>query len=248
LKKSIAVLVLLALMLTGCRQGGGESTNPGTQVPTQAPTVAPTAAPTERPTEPTIPPTEPIPDSYGAPVIYGEWEGDPALQKVNVSGCVKGYLYYLDFKNDRLFTVLEEEVLLKAGNDNYVFYVKASEPNRIYMTPKANFQQHTLLYESTSGAITLVHDACLLQYDNELLCLTTDNKKMLLFNITTGETELVAEQYNVQKWSVIDNSQKVDSWRAYYDIYFVGKLSEDDELDEYCYYRDTGIVEEWPYL
>lgn len=81
MKRTIALLLALCLLLCGC-QGNVEETQPTTEstaAPTTEPTTAPTTEPTTAPTEPVTEPTEP-PLLYQHP-ITGEMLAEPMLNR-----------------------------------------------------------------------------------------------------------------------------------------------------------------------
>ena len=251
MKKMLAVL-LCVLLLSGCKpniaptEPAADPTTTGaaTEDSTQKTTGNATEEATQQPTGHNVD----TPNLKGSPFTFDGEETLPTITDDAVKDCVVGHLYYYDYVAQKIYPILSEQVILKNANDTHVFYVKAAEPNRIYMTPKADFTQHAVLYEATYGEVTYLGASPSLQYANKALVFVEGSKRLLWFDLTTGETDVLTEQYYIEIGGVNDSYGPVDSWRDYNDIYFVGKLSEDDPIDEYRYYRDTGIVEEWPYL
>ena len=150
--------------------------------PTTAPThpiTKPTAAPTQPTTRPTVPPsTQPtVPVTYppAPPVSL------PALPPTPDSYGAGFITRDLDDSRNIYFT----------GNGTHIFFVKQSEPTKIYVTAKGDFKNHQLYYESPYGNITYMTIASGL---NGYLQFIADNQRFYTLNMSTGESAFLMEQ------------------------------------------------------
>lgn len=228
--------------------GSGTATQQ-TTLPSQT-TVPPTTAQpveTTQPTE-TAQPTEtqpPRPYVEGISFIYNGSNPSISLDP-DLSDCVIGALYYLDYETAEVYLICGDTVITRSATDTHVYYVKAEEPTKIYATPKTDFSQHTVIYESAFGDIGKYLYPGTMQF-SEALQFVEGGQRFVWLDLTTGEAEVLMEQYYIMHAS-IDEHGSVAHWREYNIVYFVGKQNEDDELTEYLYYRDTGEIEVCPYL
>ena len=185
-----------------------------------------------------------IPTPFGAPFVYdSSYSVD---DEADVSECVEGWLYYCDYATHKVHFVSKEKVIAKNSNDTHVFFVTEAEPTKIYAAPLTDLTKHELIYESTFGEICKDFGPGSHQYYNTALAFITDNKRFVWLDLTTGEAEVLMEQYDIVTACVdTGNDFVVDGVPYLKDlnvIWFVGRLEEGDELQQYFYYRDTGEI------
>ena len=190
-----------------------------------------------------VPGPEPFPFGYSTVydgTVYNHW-GD-----IDVSGCKLGALYYLDEYARKLHFVCEDPVIKHQTFSNIVFFVKAAEPDKIYAAPLYDLTRHTLVYQTHSGTINAL---CVppLDIKNAALQITEDNKRLVWLDIATGSTEIILELYYMEIASVDDwrkNEEKPgESWQDYKRMYFVGNANEEDPIDDYWFYFETGEID-----
>ena len=171
--------------------------------PTTAPThpiTKPTAAPTQPTTRPTVPPSTqptvpvtyppappvslpalpPTPDSYGAGFITRDLDDS---RNIYFGWCLSD--------TRETIIICNEWVPAFTGNGTHIFFVKQSEPTKIYVTAKGDFKNHQLYYESPYGNITYMTIASGL---NGYLQFIADNQRFYTLNMSTGESAFLMEQ------------------------------------------------------
>jgi hypothetical protein len=120
-----------------------------------------------------------------------------------------------------------------------LFFIKRSEPTKLYYTSFADTTNHTLIYESKDGPIRAPY-----YYENlGYLCLTVNNSKSILLNLSTGETSVFLEMPEINRANIRD-IQIVDGKITYHLIYFEGKHPQDADGGAYLYDIDAGTFEE----
>lgn len=266
---ALAVALVAGLVcgiVLGIQEKPVENTNPpATENPTEAtpeptqtePTdgtqsTEPTTESTEPPTDPTQPPTEhtdqPTPGAHGITFVYDGASPKPWLD-LDFTDCVVGYFYYLNTDSGDVFLVCEECVIQSCCNSYMVFYVKETEPNRIYASPKTDFSQSSVIYETTAQQINQIGQPPY-QYENSSLLVLEDNRRLLWLDCATGTATVMMEQHYIMSAGVYGVVSTIDG--IYYleeiDVWFVGKLSEDDPLTGYIYNYKTGQISLQPEL
>ena len=164
-------------------------------IPTTQPTTAPTTVPTTPTTQPTVPPT---PAEEGSAIIfrgppftvgYPEWY--PREGEI-------GHLYWAVKSTGESILVCDEPVAYVTKKDTHIFFVKKSEPSKVYATPYGDFTKHELVYESTYGDISYIGIESDLQ---GFLQFVAEEKKFVVLNLATGESTLLMEQdYITYAW------------------------------------------------
>ena len=212
------------------------------------PTETPTEQPTQPPTEPTEAPTEPIdpgPHASGDTFVY---EGpDTWLSRPNadLSECEEKSLYYVDWLTAEVFLVTSESVTAHCNSDYMVYYVKASEPMRIYGSPKFDLTQNWVVYETDFGEINYVSPGYH-QYRNSTLEIVEGNKRFVLHDLATGLSSVKLEMYYIAEAHMGGDPESFDG-----DVYFVtldiiwfsGKLDEEEKSGgNYVYDCQTGEI------
>ena len=278
MKKYVYILLILALLLSGCASKPAEqpaattepatipttapttaptqatqpttvTTTAPTTVPTAEPTTAPTATPTTEPTTPTT--TEPsanLSENIRTFWYHGEHPG--LGSDIDTSQCVVDCFYAFDESTQKIITVCNSPIVTYNRDDNFVYFVKVAEPTKIYAAPFDTLDQHRVLYETDGGAVTNVFFVPE-QFRNQALQFVVDSKRHIWLDFATGETLVLMEQYYIEHAHVDTTGpiyrEPVKKWQDYERIYFVGKLNENDKLNDYLYYRSTGEIEIWPY-
>lgn len=269
--------VLLVFSLCACAQQDQPQIDapPQTDPPTDPPTEPPTAPATEPPDEfATMPPTEPSEDSPSEPsqgegmyeippgayvesdyiaFMYNEKNLDPILYDgFDLSACQKFSFYYTNKKTKQVTHITDEQVHIYANNCTHVFYVKNSEPNKIYAAPFGNVAASEVIYEMEAGKITALEMGPF-QYQNTALQIVEDNKRLVWLDLLTDESQVLMEQNYLKTAKVIhqpmqsereSNLVKLDEGIYYLldlnIIQFTGKLSNEQEFEDlYWYFRDT---------
>ncbi len=244
MKKWMIFSVLLLLLLAACQTVPDNETKPAGNTPSSGSVTPSTGAIPNTNT-----PATSVPATDGDST---ELEGDlflfrghqPFVQfKLDLSKLVEGHLYYIDLKTQEITSICDETIMAitydYSGTD-LVYYVKASEPKKIYQTNQKDPSSHTVIYESTYGFVNSLDCA-----DNitkqKILQFVADNKKFVVLNLQTSETSLVMEQYYLMSASF--EYGIYETWDEHNYVFFRGKLSEGEKIKNYLYSRDTGKVE-----
>jgi len=253
MKKSILIVLVLLLLLTGCQtvldseiEPAGSTppsssiTPPSSSVPaTSTPATSTPATSTPATSTPVTNPPEP--DETGYSFVY---DGTAPFIGIDAdcSGCTVGHLYWVDKTTEEVTPILEEPALESIQEGTYVYYVKTAEPTKIYRTPIGKFSQHEMIYESTHGKVSaMIIDTFTIQ--NELvLQFVADEKKFVVLELETGEATLVMEQYYIK--SAMFDHLSVDTWKEATDFVFWGKLDDNDSIQSYRYIIETGEIRE----
>ena len=271
MKKMVAIVVvlLILLLLTACQavpngeidQAGsnpssGSSTPPSSSVaPTTQSTVPPASStpPTSEPAT-SVPATNtPATNPHYTGGDLEEWEGftfifnghQPTIRfESDLSKLVEEHLYYVDFKTQEIIPVCDEPVVAENVDDfdtDFVYYVKASEPTKIYRTKQNDPKVHTVVYESTFGPVNDITSSDYSITKQEVLQFVADNKYFVVLELETGETTLVMEQYYLR--SAFFEYGIHETWDEHNYVFFSGKLGEGEKIKQYLYSRDTGTTE-----
>ena len=235
--------LILLFLLTACQPGMvdnadlTESTTPSGSSTPPTDSEVPT-------TQPTVPTTIPADISDGYAFIFRGHQ--PTIQfEVDLSKLVEGYLYYIDFNTREITLICDETVVVSVADDfnvDFEYYVKASEPTKIYRTNLKDPTVHTVVYESTFGPvndITISDDAITKQ---KVLGFVADNKYFVMLDLETGETSLMMEQYYIEYALIAHGSY--ETWAELDLVLFRGKLNEDDKVRTYEYSRSTGAIQD----
>lgn len=187
----------------------------------------------------------------GNGVAFVHISSDPDVYNgVDISDCKLGALYYIDKTARKLYFVADEPVITYGNNDTHIFYVLRTEPSKIYAVSVLDMAQRTQIYESANGKIT---DSLLVgafPYCKDALQFVEDDQRFMWLDLTTGEVEVLMEQFYIRYAQVDSRSGTAvdENGEVYLEttnvVYFQGKLNETDDLSQYLYYRDTGDIEE----
>ena len=152
------------------------------------------------------------------------------------------HLYWVVKATKEVFVICDEPVTICEDHDTYVYFVKASEPTKIYRATIGNFSEHELIYTSTHGNISDIGiDTYTIQKDL-ILQFVADNKKFMILDLNTGEDHFIMEQYYIR--SALFEDGCTDTWEEQRELVFYGMPTEGAKDTGYFYYLDTGEIEE----
>jgi hypothetical protein len=256
MKKSILIVLVLLLLLTACQTAPADDDQTLSSTPSSSGTVTP---PSSSVPATSIPATS-VPDKYTPATNPNYTGGDleemkgfafifdgrqPTIRfEVDISKLIEGHLYYIDLDTREITLICDETVLISTEDDfnvDFEYYVKASEPTKIYRTNLKNPAVHTMVYESTFGPVNdiTIHDYTITE--QKILQFVADNKYFVVLDLETGETALVMEQYYLRSAAFEYGIHK--TWDEHNYVFFSGKLSEGEKIKQYLYSRDTGTTE-----
>lgn len=236
-----------------------------TQTPTTKPTET-TAPPTTQHTEPSTQPTElmptdplptdPIPTRGGYLLIYegknpDYWKGADLSEQ-----CTEGYLYYINKNKEDIFLVCAEEVimdtLMNINNTTLIYFVKQTEPTKIFAAYIDDITEHRLVYTFDESAdINQIQEIGLHKNRNLGVMVLEGNSRVYWIDVETGEAEILLELWYIE-WAYVGGGSMeiVDGEPVLLEIIisFRGKLHEDDQLGDYIYNHTTGEITAGPEL
>lgn len=252
MKKSILIVLVLLLLLTGCQTVPTDEDKTLSSIPSSSDTVTPPSYST-RPSTSTPATSTPATNPNYTGGDSTEWEGfafifdgqQPTIQfEVDISKLVEGYLYYIDLDTQEITLVCDETVVVSQTdeyNADFEYYVKASEPTKIYRTNPKDPKAHTMIYESTFGPINYIQSSKGAITKQEVLQFVADNRYFVVLELGTGKTTLVMEQYYLR--SAFFEYGIHETWEEHNYVFFSGKLGEGEKVKQYLYSRDTGTTE-----
>lgn len=262
MKKWIIFPVLFLLLLTACQTVPATETEPAGSTPSSSSVVPPSSSSVPNTSTPatSIPATS-VPGTYTPATNPNYTGGDsveiegfafifaghqPTIQfEVDISKLIEGHLYYIDLNTREITLICDETVLISTEDDfnvNFEYYVKASEPTKIYRTNPKHPKAHTVIYESTFGPINYIVSDAYAITKQEVLQFVADNKYYVLLDLERGETSLMMEQYYIEYALIAHESY--DTWNELDLVLFRGKLNEDDKVRTYEYSRSTGAIQD----
>ncbi|MBE6958720.1 MAG: hypothetical protein E7447_06185 [Ruminococcaceae bacterium] len=249
MKKSLSIVLVLLLLLTACQVMPDDDqslastpSSSGCITPPPSSSVVPpssSTAPTVPTTQPTVPPTTqpvtpPSPAKDGSAVIfrgppfyanYPEWYPREGLVD---------HLYWAVKSTGESILVCDEPVIDATKTDTNIFFVKKSEPTKVYVTAIGDFKNHEFVCESTYGSVSAIRN-----YTNSstLLQFVADGKKFVVYDMATGESTVLMEQYHINFAVLYCNDD--GTWGDW--IEFEGQHTEDDgPYTLYLYNWKTG--------
>ena len=240
MKKSILIVLVLLLLLTGCQTAPTDNDQTLSSTPSASNITPPSSSVVPTTSTPTtsIPATStpatntPEPANTGYAHIF---EGDYPWLSVDpdFSGCTPGHLYWIDIATSEVTSIAEEAVLSVAQEGAYVYYVKVAEPTKIYRTLIGEFSQHELIHETAHGKVV---DMTIYPGIENYLQFVADNTKFVVFDFDTGVETVLMEQYYIWIAYIAGENGVLGN-----EIWFEGKHKETDKpYNQYFYYRDTG--------
>lgn len=255
MKKWIIFPVLLLLILTACQTVPANQTEPagstpssGSVVPPSSSVVPPTSVPVTTPPTTTVPVTTPPASSTPtvdvsdgrAFVTYGEPNVELGPDWVPPSDCMVDHLYWVVKSTKECILICDEPIYSRSytTTDAHVYFVKESEPTKIYRTPIGDFANHQLFYESAYGKVNYM------SFVSKLDCLqfVADEKKFVLLDMATKECTVCMEQYYIE-FAYLETVPHQEDIELMEWIGFFGKPTEDAPQGDYFYYWKTGEIE-----
>ena len=242
MKKWMIFPVLLLLLLTACqtvldsKTEPAGSTPPSSSITPPSSSVVPSASTPATSTPATSVPAVDVHDGrafiyYGPQfvVLSPDWRPTEALAN---------HLYWVVRSTKEYTLICDEPVIDYTATDTHVYFVKESEPTKIYRTPIGDFVNHQLVYESSYGKVSYM---IVISNSTEFLQFVADEKKFVMLDMSTGECTVLMEQYYINN-AYMEGTGDGETWNNW--IWFQGKPSESDPPDrQYFYYRDTGEIE-----
>ena len=241
MKKSILIVLVLLLLLTGCRTAPAEDDKTLSSTPSSNSITPPSSSgpATSTPATSTPAPSAPAVDVHDgrAFIYYGpqfvvlspDWRPAEALVD---------HLYWVVRSTKEYTLICDEPVIDYTATDTHVYFVKEAEPTKIYRTPIGDFVNHQLVYESSYGKVSYM---IVISNSTEFLQFVADEKKFVMLDMSTGECTVLMEQYYINN-AYMEGTGDGETWNNW--IWFQGKPSESDPPDrQYFYYRDTGEIE-----
>ena len=259
MKNTVAIimimLVLLLLLMTACQTVPASEQDPAGSTPSSG-------SSTPSSSSSVVPPTSSVPTTNYTPATNPSYTGgdieemegfafifrgrQPTIRfEVNISKLIEGHLYYVDLNTQEITSICDETVMALTKDDydtDFVYYVKASEPTKIYRTNQKNSKVHTVIYESTFGPVNDITSSDYAITKQEVLGFVADNKYFVVLDLETDETSLVMEQYYIEYALFAHGS--FDTWNEHDLVLFGGKLNEDDKVRTYEYSRSTGAIQD----
>lgn len=191
--------------------------------------------------------TSPGPGERGSLFVYDGTNPSRGVEP-DLSECVLGALYYLDLNTGRTFLICREECSMRSAEGKDIYFVKAAEPEKIYTAAIPDLSQHSVIYESESGPITvrLLYDTW--SYKNPILYFVEDNKRFVVLDLVTKEATVLMEQYDIT-FAYVETVKgghytvRVNDLKDMY-VYFEGRLQAGGEKRGYLYTVKTGEIQE----
>ena len=227
MKKSLFIALVLLILLAACQVVPDEnqslsntptsSATPPTTAPATQPTVPPATYPQASPV--TLPELPSVPDTH-CPTGFITRDLDDLQQM---------YFCWRVSDTRESIIICNEWVPAFTGYGDHIFFVKESEPTKIYVTAKGDFQNHQLYYESPYGNITYIEIES--WYDGYLQFIANEQRFYTL-NLSTGETTFLMEQHYMESAGIAyQNNNK---------LWFEGRPTVDSRMGQYYYDPTTG--------
>ena len=239
MKKSILIVLALLLLLTACQPVPDSESEPTGSTPSSSSITPPSSS--AAPPVSSVPTTTPHSTTPNADTgyirLHTEYIG-PLWDEYDLSECVIGYLYWLDKETHEVTLLLAEPLAMYSQEGLYIYYVKEADPTKVYRMLFADPSQHELVYESTHGKITSMSVYSDLK---DLLQFVADEKKFVVYDMVSGESSILMEQYYINCAWMYGTGDGV-TWSEI--IEFEGKHTENDSpYTIYVYNRVTGALE-----
>lgn len=239
MKKSI-LIVLVLLLLTGCRTAPADDDKTLASTPSSNSITPPSYS--TRPSTSTPATSVPAVDVHDgrAFVTYDEPVVELMPDWVPPSDCLVDHLYWVVKSTKECILICDDPIYSRSytTTDTHVYFVKESEPTKIYRTTIGDFANHQLFYESTYGKVTYM------TFISKLDCLqfVADEKKFVQLDMSSGESTVLMEQYYIE-FAYLEAVPLQDDIELREWIWFSGKPTEDAPQGDYFYYWQTGEVE-----
>ena len=154
MKKSILNVLVLLLLLTGCQTAPADDDKTLASTPSSSGTVTPPSYST-RPSTST--PATSVPATPNSNTGYSRVHKEyisPTWDEYDLSDCIVGYLYWLDKETHKVTLLLAEQISCEVAEGPYIYYVKESEPTKIYKILIADPSEQELIHETTHGKVS----------------------------------------------------------------------------------------------
>lgn len=240
MKKSILIVLVLLLLLTGCQTAPTDDDKTLASTPSSNSITPPSYS--TRPSTSTPATSVPAVDVHDgrAFVTYDEPVVELMPDWVPPSDCLVDHLYWVVKSTKECILICDEPIYSRSytTTDTHVYFVKESEPTKIYRTTIGDFANHQLFYESTYGKVTYM------TFISKLDCLqfVADEKKFVQLDMSSGESTVLMEQYYIE-FAYLEAVPLQDDIELREWIWFSGKPTEDAPQGDYFYYWQTGEVE-----
>lgn len=243
MKKWMIFPVLLLLLLTACQTVPAIQTEPTGSTPSSSSITPPSSSVV--PTTNSMPVTTPLETKPGLPPVPTDFDTMDGLafryygpKDVVLSPSwkytegISEHLYWVVKSTKEVFVICDEPVVKHEATETHVFFVKRSEPTKIYVVAIGDFANHQMYYESPYGNITDIEYIANRESEiNNYLQFVVDEKRFVMLNMITGEGTVVFEAYRINTAWTYDTDAE---W-----INFEGWIAE-NEGGLYEYNRITG--------
>ena len=235
MKKWMIFPVLLLFLLTACQPVPDSESEPTGSTPSSSSITPPSSS--------AVPATSiPAVDVHDgrAFVTYGEPNVELGPDWVPPSDCLVDHLYWVIKSTKECILICDEPIFSRSytTTDTHVYFVKESEPTKIYRTPIGDFANHQLFYESTFGKVNYMDIVYRLE---GYLQFVADEKKFVLLDMATKESTVFMEQYYIE-FAYLETVPHQEDIELREWIGFFGKPTEDAPQGDYFYYWKTGEV------
>ena len=203
MKKWMIFPVLLLFLLTACQPVPDSESEPTGSTPSSSSITPPSSS--------AVPATSiPAVDVHDgrAFVTYGEPNVELGPDWVPPSDCLVDHLYWVIKSTKECILICDEPIFSRSytTTDTHVYFVKESEPTKIYRTPIGDFANHQLFYESTFGKVNYMdivyrlEGYCnLWQTKRNLFCwIWLPRKVLFLWNSTTLNSH-ISKPYHIRR-------------------------------------------------
>lgn len=243
MKKSILIVLVLLLLLTACQTAPADDDQTLPSTPSSSGTVTPPSSSVPATSTPATSMPEVDVHDGRAFVTHDEPSVELSPDWVPPSDCLVDHLYWVVKSTKECILICDEPIYSRSytTTDTHVYFVKESEPTKIYRTPIGDFANHQLFYESAYGKVNymVILDYYTTGIENYLQ-FVADEKKFVLYDMITGESTIFMEQYYIE-YAIIGSAYDGNIFEN--NILFFGKPTEDASQGDYFYYWQTGEIE-----
>lgn len=239
----------------------GKPTNPTeTQKPTDPP----------KPTETTPPTTDPLPTDPVYDMMWKEYNKHPDTYTVfrfsgdheilypgkayDTSNMIEGAFYAVD--DGDVYLITEEYVINWFVTSEHIYYIKKDDAAKVYRTDHCGGNL-TVIFESENGSINCLqyfgtnsNGKLLMTEDQDQLITSESKEQIIMYDIRTGETEVLMEvheigQFHYYPYSVLFDRvvEQISEEDLGPTIYWKGYIADNDVNGTYYYFVETG--EHW---
>lgn len=242
MKKWSIFPVLLLLILTACQTVPANQTEPAGSTPSSSNITPPSSS--------AVPPTSSVPATSVPAVDVHDGRAfvthdEPVVELmpdwVPPAECLVDHLYWVVESTKECILICDEPIYSRSytTTDTHIFFVKESEPTKVYVTAIGDFENHHLFYESTFGKVNYMDIVYKLE---GYLQFVADEKKFVLLDMATKEGTVFMEQYYIE-YAYLETVPHQENIEIMEWVGFYGKPTEDIPLGDYFYYWQTGEIE-----